>query len=216
MSAYRAVRALRNQLADIDLDDRDFDTVALYEHLDNIVTRGARLRRRAAAAATALGFLTCILGANYATTEYGLIPVGLGLTATAGTYFAGLSFVLRDTLQDTAGKAVALGIIALGAALSYIVADPFIATASATAFLAAEVSDLVVYTPLRRRGYIRAAIASNIVGATVDTFLFLWIAGFPVTDEAVTGQLVAKLAVTALVVIVVRVCRAVPREPLRK
>lgn len=151
-------------------------------------------------------FLACILLANYVTTEYGMIPVGFGLVATAGTYFAGLTFVLRDSIQDLAGKYAALVLIAVGAGLSYLVSDPFIALASGVAFLAAETADLAVYTPLRRRGYIRAAIASNVVGAAVDTVLFLWIAGFPIW-AALSGQLVGKLAVTALAVAVITAVR---------
>ena len=76
---------------------------------------------------TAILFLGCILAANVVTTELGMIPVGFGLVATAGTYFAGLTFILRDALQDVAGKRWTLAVIALGAALSFLVSDPFIA-----------------------------------------------------------------------------------------
>ena len=159
----------------------------------------------------AAGFLSTILLANYATSTWGMIPVGFGLVATAGTYLAGLSFVLRDAVQDAHGKRWAIGLIVAGALLSYLISDPFIALASGVAFLVAELADLAVYTPLRKRGYIRAAIASNIVGALLDTILFLWIAGFAVWS-AVPGQMVAKAAATALVVALVaavRVRRAV-------
>ena len=161
--------------------------------------------------AAAAAFLACIVAANYVTTEYGMAPVGFGLVATAGTYLAGLTFVLRDTVQDGLGKAATIGLIATGAALSYLVSDPFIALASGVAFLASELADLAVYTPLRSRGYIRAAVASNIVGAFVDTVLFLWVAGFPIGD-AIAGQMVGKAAVTLVVVLAVasvRVRRAV-------
>ena len=151
-------------------------------------------------------FLATILLANYVTTEYGMVPVGFGLVATAGTYLAGLSFVLRDALQDAAGKRAAVAVIAAGAVLSFLVADPFIALASAVAFLVSEVADLAVYTPLRRKGYVRAAVASNTVGAFVDTVLFLAVAGFPIR-EAIAGQMVGKVAVTALVVALVMAAR---------
>jgi uncharacterized PurR-regulated membrane protein YhhQ (DUF165 family) len=65
---------------------------------------------------------------------------------------------------------------------------------------------LVVYTPLRERGYVRAAIASNVVGALVDTVLFLWVAGFPIAG-AVAGQMVGKLTVTAVTVALVLAAR---------
>lgn len=153
-----------------------------------------------------VAFLACILAANYVTTEYGMIPVGFGLTATAGTYLAGATFVLRDAVQDHWGKAATVALIGAGAALSYLIADPFIALASGAAFLLAELADLAIYTPLRRRGYLRAAIASNTVGSIADTFIFLWVAGFPVA-AAWQGQVVGKLAVTAAVVALVAAAR---------
>ncbi len=161
----------------------------------------------------AASFLAAIVAANHVTSVYGMVPVGFGLVATAGTYLAGLTFVLRDAVQDTAGRRAAVGLVALGAAVSFLIADPFIATASAVAFLAAELADLLIYTPLRDRGYIRAAAASNIVGAVVDTFLFLWIAGFPIAG-AWQGQIIGKLTITLAVVGLVVSARAVLREPL--
>lgn len=163
------------------------------------------MSRRVAAIAAAT-FLACIVAANYVTTEYGMTPVGFGLVATAGTYFAGLTFVLRDTVQDGLGKLATVGLIIAGAGLSYLVSDPFIALASGVAFLVSELADLAVYTPLRRRGYVRAAIASNVVGAAVDTVLFLWVAGFPI-QQALAGQMVGKVAVTAAVVALVAAYR---------
>lgn len=161
----------------------------------------------------ATAFLACIIAANYATSTLGLIPVGFGYVATAGTYLAGVTFVLRDAVQDTAGRWAALSLVAAGAVISYLIADPFIALASGAAFLIGEASDLAVYTPLRRHGYVRAAIASNVVGAVIDTFLFLWIAGFPIAG-AWQGQMVGKLSVTAAVVAAVVMIRALLRKPV--
>lgn len=161
------------------------------------------------------GFLVAIVAANVATSRYGLVPVGFGLVATAGTYFAGLCFVLRDAVQDTGGRVLTLAVVAAGALLSYLVADPRIALASGVAFAVSELVDWSLYQPLRRRGYVRAALASNTGGAVVDTFLFLSIAGFPVTGPIVAGQLVAKLTVTGLVVAGVVTTRALLRNPVR-
>lgn len=156
----------------------------------------------------ALGLLGTILLANWVTTEYGMVPILFGLTATAGTYLAGLAFVLRDTLQDAGGRWATVAVIAAGGALSYLISDPFIALASAVAFTASELSDMAVYTPLRKRGYIRAATASNAVGAVVDTLLFLSISGFGISGNF-TGQIVGKLTVTGVVVAGVVAIRAV-------
>ena len=86
--------------------------------------------------------------------------------------------------------------------------------ASATAFVLSELADLLVYQPLRRRGFVRAVIASNAVGAPVDTILFLALAGFPIW-AAVPGQLLAKATATAIPVAVVLAARAVLRHRLR-
>lgn len=169
------------------------------------------MNRRIAGLTLAASFLACILAANYVTTRFGMVPVGFGLVATAGTYFAGLTFILRDALQDSFGKIWTLAVIIAGALLSFLVADPFIALASAVAFGLSELADFAVYTPLRKRGYIRAVIASNVVGSLIDTIVFLTIAGFPVF-LALPGQMSGKLIVTgafAFFVVLFRLRRAI-------
>ena len=162
----------------------------------------------------AVAFLACILAANYATTRWGMVPVGFGLMATAGTYFAGATFVLRDLIQDLTGRRVVLVLIMWGAALSFAVSAPFIAIASAVAFGLSELADLAIYQPLRRRGYVRAAVASNVVGSFVDTVAFLAIAGFPAW-ASLPGQMAGKLTVTPAVVAGVVIVRALSRQPVR-
>lgn len=163
-------------------------------------------------------YITAIVAANWLTTHYGLIPMGFGLTATAGTYAAGLALLLRDVVQDVCGWRWVLAGIATGAVLT-AVTSPALALASATAFLLAELLDTAVYTPLRDRGWARAALASGIVGAAVDTYAFLALAGFPITAQSVGGQLVGKAlwatAIPVFAVLAVRqVRRAVPRHSL--
>lgn len=171
---------------------------------------------RGLAALTA--YIAAILAANWTTSHYGLVPVGFGLTATAGTYAAGAALLLRDAVQDYAGPRWVIAGIGAGTILTAIL-SPALAVASAVAFLLAELLDMAVYTPLRSRGWARAALASGFVGAVVDTFAFLALAGFPVTAHSVGGQLVGKaLWVTALPVAVVlatrMVRRAVHRHPV--
>lgn len=145
-----------------------------------------------------IAFTAAVVAANYLTSKYGLIPVGFGLVATAGTYAAGLTFMLRDWVHETGGRSLAVIAVIIGAALSWWLATPVLAIASGITFLIAELADLAVYVPLRRRGLIVAAIASNIVGFTLDTFLFLHLAGFPITPSVILGQLWVKAAMTAL------------------
>lgn len=134
----------------------------------------------------------CVVVANAATTYWGLVPAGFGLMVTAGTWAAGLTLALRDLLHDAGGLRWVFAAIAAGAALSWLLADGRIAVASAAAFLLAELLDLAVYAPLRERRWRTAVFVSNAVGAVVDTFVFLTIAGFPLTASTVGGQLLVK------------------------
>lgn len=156
-------------------------------------------------------YILAIVTANWLTTRYGLVHVAPGLVTTAGTYAAGTALLLRDVVQDTAGWRWVLAGIAAGAVLT-AVTSPALALASATAFLLAELLDMAVYTPLRERGWARAALLSGIAGAVVDTYAFLTLAGFPITAQTVGGQLVGKaLWATALPVLIVVAVRQVRR-----
>lgn len=158
-------------------------------------------------------FVMVAVAANVLTSEFGMVPVGFGLVTTAGTFAAGLVLLVRDGLQDVAGRRWVAAAIAVGAGLSAWLAGPALALASGVAFAVSELADAAVYTPLRRRGWARAAAASGVVGSVVDTALFLWLAGF--SWSAAPGQLVVKVAVTFAAVAVVVVVRAVLRNRLR-
>jgi uncharacterized PurR-regulated membrane protein YhhQ (DUF165 family) len=106
---------------------------------------------------------------------------------------------------------VCLGAGAVGSAE---LAGPRLAVASAAAFALSELADLLVYQQLRDRGWIAAALASNAVGAPVDTVLFLAVAGFPIWS-AVPGQLWVKAVATLVPVTVVAATRALLRHRLR-
>lgn len=156
----------------------------------------------------ALALVGCVLVANVASSTFGLVSAGFGLLVSAGTYSAGLALALRDALHETGGIRWVLGAIAAGAVLSLLFADGRIALASAVAFLLGELLDLGVYAPLRRRAWRTAVIASNAVGGAVDTFVFLTLAGFPVTTVTIGGQLLVKAVwVTAGFLLVAEIIR---------
>lgn len=146
----------------------------------------------------AAAYLSTIVAANWAIGQYGTIPVGPGLLAPAGVLFAGLAFTLRDLLHRLAGRWVVLAAIVAGAALSFAVASPALAVASAAAFGVSELTDMAVYEPLRQRRWLLAVALSNMVGLVVDSALFLWLAfgslGF------FWGQVVGKGWMTLLAV----------------
>lgn len=141
-----------------------------------------------------VAFVVAIVLANYLTDRYGFVPVGFGLAATAGTYAAGATLTLRDNVQDGLGRLAVAALIVAGAGLSWAVSSPELALASGVAFFVAESIDALVYTPLRRRNWTAAVWISGLLGATVDSILFLSIAfGLAaVTSEAVAGQVVGK------------------------
>ena len=90
-------------------------------------------------------------------------------------------------------------LIVVAALLSAVTATPTLALASGVAFLVAEVVDWAVFTPLRGRSLPLAVVASSVVAAPVDTVLFLALAGFPVTVQAVAGQFLVKTGLALLV-----------------
>lgn len=158
-------------------------------------------------------FVATVIGANWALGRWGIItlPV-IGWAAPAGVYFAGIAFGLRDALHEAASRTWrrwVLGSIAVGAVVSYLIEDAVtipgghvpIAVASGLAFALSELADLAVYSPLRERHWVGGVIASNTVGAVVDSALFLWLA-FGALDT-MGGQIVGKLAATAIVLPVV-------------
>ena len=88
----------------------------------------------------------------------------------------GVIFILRDFAQREVGHRV-LGAMAVGAVLSYFMADPFVAIASVVAFFISEMVDWAVYTytkkPLGQR-----ILLSSAIGTPIDSAVFLLILGF--------------------------------------
>lgn len=147
-------------------------------------------------AAIALAYVGTVVFANWVTAGYGLVTAGFALLVPAGTYAAGLALGLRDGLQDAAGVRWVLAAIGGGTAVSLVVSSPALAFASGSAFLLAELLDLAVYTPLRRRGRRVLAVAvSNAAGAALDTALFLALAASvlgPWSWPVFWGQMLVK------------------------
>ena len=84
--------------------------------------------------------------------------------------------------------------------------------ASAVAFLLSELADLAVYTPLQRRRFMPAVLASSLVGLVVDSAVFLYLA-FGNLDY-LAGQVVGKAWMVLLTLPHDRLA-APPRRPAR-
>lgn len=151
-----------------------------------------------------IAYVLTIFAANWAIQNFGVVPVGFGLSAPAGVYLAGLAFTLRDLTQDRLGRIWTAAAIVAGAALSAVVSPQF-AVASGVAFLVSELADFGVYTPLRERHWLGAVLASNVVGLVADSVLFLSLAFGSL--EFLPGQVVGKAWMTLLAALVLSVWR---------
>jgi hypothetical protein len=144
-----------------------------------------------------VGYILVIVLANWAIQQFGLVPVGFGLLAPAGVYFAGLAFTLRDLVQESLGRRWTIAAIVAGAVISAAL-SPQLAVASGIAFLVSELADFAVYTPLRRKNWLLAVGLSNTVGLVADSILFLALAFGSL--EFLPGQIVGKGWMTLLAV----------------
>jgi uncharacterized PurR-regulated membrane protein YhhQ (DUF165 family) len=146
--------------------------------------------RRIIGGAAFVMFAACIPLANWFINNVGdptfpggphTIPVGFGYDAPSGVLWIGVALVARDVVHRLLGWPWALVAIAFGTGLSALFADPSLVTASAVAFCLGELADMGVYTPLYRRHLYLAVILSGVVGAVLDSLIFLQIA-FDSTD----------------------------------
>lgn len=157
-----------------------------------------------------IAFLLTIPAANWMIGHIGttcvpdgpcLIPLGFGLMAPSGVLMIGVALVLRDAVHSLLGVRCAVKAILAGALLSLAIA-PTLALASGVAFLLSETADLAVYAPLRENRLYTALVLSGIVGAIIDSAVFLWLAFGSLAY--VEGQIVGKVLMTLLAVPIVR------------
>lgn len=152
-------------------------------------------------------FLASVVIANWLVVYVGPVWVFPGLYAPAGVYMAGLAFTFRDFTQERYGATNVVLLIGVGAIISFQVASPPVAVASAAAFLVSELADLLVYTPLRARyapggrGFFVAVAASNFVALIVDSVVFLWLAFGSLLY--LPGQLIGKSWMTLIAAFVI-------------
>ena len=151
-----------------------------------------------------VAYIGTVVAANWAITHVGVVPVGFGLLAPAGVYFAGLAFTLRDVTHEVLGRRWVVVAIMAGAVVSVAI-DPVLGIASGVAFLASELADFAVYAPLREWSWLGAVALSNTVGLVFDSVLFLWLA-FGSLD-LLAGQTLGKGWMTVLAVAALGIVR---------
>jgi len=141
-------------------------------------------------------YITLIAIVNWAFVVMEPIRLPGGVIWPPMTILVGFVFVVRDFAQREIGHYI-LGAMGIGVVLSYFMASPQVAFASAVAFLISEMADWAVYTftsrPLSQR-----VIWSSVISTPIDTFVFLNMLGF----FSVTGAAVMTLSKLAGAVIV--------------
>ena len=105
------------------------------------------------------------------------LNVGFSVSPDLDWFFSllvGGVLVLRDFAQRVWGH-WCLALMALAAVLSYVLGDPAVALASATAFAVSETTDWLVYT-VTKRPFADRVLLSTCASAPIDSAVFLTLA----------------------------------------
>ena len=113
----------------------------------------------------------------------------------------GTVFITRDYCQRAIGHWCLAAMLAAGA-VSWFMADPFIAVASVCAFAVAEVVDWLVFTVLRRPLADRILISSA-ASTPLDSLVFLGMIG-ALTPGLLALQIVSKMAAAVAIYVMIR------------
>ena len=142
-----------------------------------------------------VGYIASIVLVNVAFLALPLVSV-VGVMVPPASLLVGAVFILRDYAQRQIGHGVIVAML-VGAVLSYFLASPAVAFASAAAFLVSETLDWLVYT-FTRRSFRERVVYSSLVGAPVDSAVFLALVGFfswPAVALMSCAKLLALVAV---------------------
>ena len=133
-------------------------------------------------------YVALIVTVNYAFTVVPLVKLPDGTMWPPVALLVGLIFVARDFAQREGGHKVLLAML-VGVAISYFMSNPFVATASAAAFLISELVDWAIYT-YTKRPLSQRILFSSLLGAPVDSAVFLGLLSLlsPVGIAAMTAS----------------------------
>jgi len=138
-----------------------------------------------------------VAASNYLVTIPVTSILGVDMNAATGFAFSDyvqwaalsypVAFLVTDIMNRVYGSAAARRVIAVGfvfgVVLSLWLADPRIAFASGTAFLAAQLLDVSIFNRLRDGSWWKAPLVSSVIAGTVDSVLF-WTLAFYASDFA--------------------------------
>lgn len=119
-------------------------------------------------------YVLSIVSINLAFSYIPSVELGDGTIWSVGSIIAGCVFIFRDYAQREVGHRRILVLMAAAGVISYLMADPYVALASALAFLVSEVADWLVYT-LKRGTFKSKVVTSGLVSVPLDTIVFLFV-----------------------------------------
>ena len=123
-----------------------------------------------------VAYVLLIVLVNWLFTVVPLVELPGGTMWPPVSLLVGFVFVARDFAQREVGHWV-LALMAVGVVLSYFMASPQVAFASATAFLISEFLDWAVYT-YTKRPLSERILYSSVLGTPVDSVVFLSMLGY--------------------------------------
>ena len=169
---------------------------------------------------TAFLYLMAIVASNVLTASFTPLMIG-PFVITLGTFLIGVTFVLRDLVQEKHGRRNTYSLIILALILSAVssrlLGDTlWIVFASAASFSLSETTDTEIYTRLRLPMRLRV-ICSGVVAGALDSGIFVIVglsplgAGFitwGLVPMAIAGQVIVKTVMQFIGVGVGATCRA--------
>lgn len=118
-------------------------------------------------------YAVLIVVVNYGFSVVPLVKLPDGTMWPPMSLVVGFIFVARDFAQREIGHKVLLAML-VGVALSYVMANPYVAVASAAAFLVSELADWLVYS-LTKRPLSQRILYSSLLSAPLDSAVFLFV-----------------------------------------
>jgi len=122
-----------------------------------------------------LGYVALIVLVNWGFTVVPLVDLPGGEKWPPMSLVVGFIFVARDFAQREIGHRVILAMLVAGV-VSYIMADPYVAMASVTAFLISEFADWAVYS-FTGRPFSQRILISSAISTPIDSAVFLAMIG---------------------------------------
>ena len=150
---------------------------------------------------TLFTYIALIIGVNWLFVVTPLLELPNGELWSPASLIVGFVFVVRDFAQRRVGHHILWAMLA-GCAVSWWMASPELAIASAAAFAVGELGDWALFT-FTRKPFSQRILLSSLLGAPLDSLVFLMLIGIA-SAEGIVAMSLSKLAGAFVVFFLVR------------